>query len=660
MVMTNGFWSTSRAKCCAWRVVAALALGVSGAGGEPIAPELLVKWRDGPESYAAAVGNAMLGSTVAATFLELGWQQVRLADGMSLEDGLRRYRELGSVLGVEPNARVSLVPHPIDRSELASTAPGNLAQASSDASKLLTTGADVSTSPAPIPNDPRFQSQWNLKTIRATNAWAITTGSSNIVVAILDTGIDYTHPDLADNMWRNPGETGVDASGRDKATNGVDDDGNGYIDDVYGIDPGAGDSDPMDGGFFGYYHGTACAGIIGAVGNNGRGVAGINWHVQLMAIKCLRRSDEEFPPISSWLEGFNYVLMMKKRGVNVRATSNSYGHWPSQAWRDAVELASEAGILTVCALGNEGRNADTQITGYPAQFNSLGVVSVAASTASDGLAAFSNFGRTAADLAAPGVGIVSTFVGLGGYITTFDGTSAAAPHVAGAVALLCAARPEATVAEIKAALLQSVDQPAGFRGKVMSNGRLNLERALQLLVETNLPPVVIHVAPDAVLDLERAPLSVIFSKPMNRASVEAAFTLTNSIQGAVSGSFEWSDNNHMLTFTPGQKLAGPAQGFVRITSQAQDAGGLFLDGNFDRVAAGESKDDFVWSFRTPPANDDPSGAITLAGESGEISGTNAGADDLGDVEATTPKADVLGIASGMVPMGGPAHGRLYL
>src|SRR5262249_37809689 len=136
--------------------------------------------------------------------------------------------------------------------------------------------AQLDVSPSPIPNDPRFGAQWNMKKIGATNAWAVTTGSSNLVVAVLDTGVNYKHPDLAENMWRNPGETGLDANGHDKATNGIDDDGNGYIDDVYGIDPGAHDSDPLDAGFAGFYHGTFCAGIIGAAGNNGVGLAGVN------------------------------------------------------------------------------------------------------------------------------------------------------------------------------------------------------------------------------------------------------------------------------------------------------------------------------------------------------------------------------------------------
>src|SRR5258708_37538003 len=128
---------------------------------------------------------------------------------------------------------------------------------------------------------PKSNAQWDLKKIGMTNAWAITTGSSNVVIAILDTGVDYNHEDLAANMWRNPGETGLDANGHDKATNGIDDDNDGYLDDVYGIDAVSGTGDPMDLGIFvppnaPFYHGTFCAGIIGAAGNNGEGIAGLN------------------------------------------------------------------------------------------------------------------------------------------------------------------------------------------------------------------------------------------------------------------------------------------------------------------------------------------------------------------------------------------------
>src|SRR5262249_20925068 len=186
-----------------------------------------------------------------------------------------------------------------------------------------------------------------------------------------------------------------------------------------------------------------------------------------------------------------------RRGVNVRVTSNSYGDpLYSQSLKDAIDVAGGEGILTVCAAGNQ--TASTDLSPFvPASLDSPYVLSVAASDQSDLLADFSNFGRSTVDLAAPGVGIVTTTTN-SGYVTGFGGTSAACPHVAGAAALLLALKPDATALEVKGALMQSVDQGAAFLGRVVSNGRLDVFRALQVIY-TSFPPVVVGAFPASSL-----------------------------------------------------------------------------------------------------------------------------------------------------------------
>jgi len=291
--------------------------------------ELLVKWKEGAASDAAVMGNAGLGCIVKRNFSAIGWQLVQLPKGMSVSDGIKVYQQLDSVTSVEANS-------PSQPSQTPSEATGLTQTGMLNSSRLHAANAALSN----VPNDPQFRNQWALKLIGATNAWAKTTGSSNVVVAVIDTGVNYRHEDLSANMWRNPGETGLDAGGDDKATNGIDDDDNGYVDDLYGIDTGSQDSDPLDegldkdpntSGLQAGYHGTSMAGIIGAAGNNGKGIVGVNWHVQIMAIKFLRNSFEETPPLSTYLEAFDYVIMMKRRGVNIRVINNSYGYWPSEA-----------------------------------------------------------------------------------------------------------------------------------------------------------------------------------------------------------------------------------------------------------------------------------------------------------------------------------------
>ena len=258
--------------------------------------ELLVKWRDGPMSAAAADGNRSIGASVKRSFEAIGWQYVKLPEGLSLADAMARYRALGTVLAVEPNWVMTPVAPVAPRSSLDGATIGHL-ESSASPSLPSTRAPDrraavalASTGGGVIPNDPNFKDQWNLKLIGMPTAWEVTTGSTNVVVALIDTGVDYNHEDLKDNMWRNPGETGLDANGGDKATNGIDDDGDGYVDDVYGVDVANGTGDPMDTGSFWppgttpFNHGTFCAGLIGASGNNGKGMVGVNWSVRIMAI----------------------------------------------------------------------------------------------------------------------------------------------------------------------------------------------------------------------------------------------------------------------------------------------------------------------------------------------------------------------------------------
>jgi subtilisin family serine protease len=323
---------------------------------------------------------------------------------------------------------------------------------------------------AATPDDPRFGELWGMNNtgqtggvadadIDAPEAWSLTTGSRSVVVAVIDTGINPNHPDLAANMWVNPGEI---------AGNGLDDDGNGFIDDVRGWDFANGDNNPMDD----HGHGTHVAGTIGAVGNNGVGVAGVNWQVSLLAVKFLNAQGRG--TTDAELSALNYVTMLRQTyGVNIVASNNSYGGGSfSTVERNTIDAQTKAGILFVAAAGNAGANNDGSSPNYPSSYDLPGIIAVAATNANDGLASFSSYGATSVDLGAPGVQILSTR-STGGY-TTMSGTSMATPHVAGAVALAAAYRPDATAQQIKAAILDGTDPIASLQGETVTGGRLNL------------------------------------------------------------------------------------------------------------------------------------------------------------------------------------------
>ncbi|WP_293076587.1 S8 family serine peptidase, partial [Okeania sp. SIO3B5] len=329
---------------------------------------------------------------------------------------------------------------------------------------------------ATVPNDPSFGQLWGLHNtgqtggtsdadIDAPEAWDIQTGSNNVVVGVIDTGIDYTHPDLVNNMWTNPGEI---------AGNGIDDDGNGYVDDVYGYDFAYGDGDPLDL----HSHGTHVAGTIAANGNNEQGIVGVNWDADLMAIKFL--NDSGSGSTFNAILAVEYATMM---GADL--TNNSWGGGGySQALSDAIAAAGAADSLFIAAAGNSNSNNDSS-PHYPSSYDLDNVISVASTDHNDNKSSFSSYGATSVDLGAPGSNIYSTVPG-GGY-ASFNGTSMATPHVAGVAALVLAENPDLSYQEVKEIIFESTDPISALDGITVTGGRLNAFNALSSLEQPEVP-----------------------------------------------------------------------------------------------------------------------------------------------------------------------------
>ncbi|MDD5260331.1 MAG: S8 family serine peptidase [Methylacidiphilales bacterium] len=325
-----------------------------------------------------------------------------------------------------------------------------------------------------VPNDPNFSGEWGLNNtgqtsgkphadIDATDAWGIINSSPNVVVAVLDTGIDFNHPDLAANIWTNP-NPGSDP---------------GYINDTHGWNFYADNNNPQDD----HFHGTHVSGTIGALGNNGQGVAGVTWHVKIMPLKFLSSNGSGYT--SDAVDGINYATYM-----GAKIISNSWGGGAySQALKNAIDAANTAGVLFVVAAGNNGANTDLTPS-YPSCYASPNILSVAATDANDQLASFSNYGTKTVALAAPGVGVLSTFptvataamssYGLPTSYGQISGTSMATPHVSGAAALALAENPSLTVAQLKSLLIQRTDQLSQLAGLIQTSGRLNLYNVVNL------------------------------------------------------------------------------------------------------------------------------------------------------------------------------------
>lgn len=317
------------------------------------------------------------------------------------------------------------------------------------------------------PNDTLYGQLWGMQRISALAAWDVSTGSLNHLVGVVDTGIDYTHPDLAPNVWAAPAAFPVNLGGTaivcPKGSRGFNAIRN--------------TCDPMDD----HYHGTHVSGTIGASGNNAQGVVGVSWTTQIIGAKFLDSSGSGY--IADAVNAIDYLLQAKAyfgAAADVRVLSNSWGCSPgwcfSQALLDEINLANSRGVLFVAAAGNDSNNNDLT-PAYPASYRAPNVVAVAATESNDSLAGFSSYGATSVHLAAPGVGVLSTT--LRGSFGTASGTSMAAPHVSGSAALILSACPGLNADALKTIILANVDIVPALAGKTATGGRLNVNKAIR-------------------------------------------------------------------------------------------------------------------------------------------------------------------------------------
>ncbi len=409
------------------------------------------------EVVDTATGQVLLREEMVATHV-----LVTLADGEDPTAFLAK-------MGVQATTMERVTPDaPLYRLHLSSLSLEALPNALEDAAAQASAVAvepDYVRQAILVPNDPQYLNGtlWGLNQISdadidAPEGWNVRSSASGIIVAIIDTGIKTTHQDLAANMWRNSAEI---------AGNKIDDDANGFVDDVFGCDAYNNDGDPTDDNG----HGSHCAGTIGGAGNNGIGVTGVAWGVQLMACKFLSATGSGAD--SDAVRCIDYA-----RSKGAKILSNSWGGGGAGvSLQAAIERSRTAGLIFVAAAGNDGRNTDSSPS-YPASLATDNIVSVAATTRTDTLASFSNYGSVTVDLGAPGDGIFSTVSTSDTAYATYSGTSMATPHVAGVLALLVAQFPTESYSAIITRLLNGTDKIPALAGKTKSGGRLNLANAL--------------------------------------------------------------------------------------------------------------------------------------------------------------------------------------
>jgi len=409
---------------------------------------VLVRFKDDPSAAKADLLAASLGLVRAEPRRSptLKVDRMRIATKETVEEAVARLNKEPQVIYAEPNYKIRLLN---------------------------------------VPNDPRYGECWGLNNtgqtggtvdadIDAQEAWDISIGSYSVVVAVLDTGVDYTHPDLAANIWTNSDET---------PGNGIDDDNNGYVDDVRGWDFEHENNNPMDD----YGHGTHCSGIIGAVGNNGVGVAGVNWRVTIMPLRIIGNQDLEAYCVDA-AEAIHYAV---DNGARIMSCSWWTVQHYSQTLENAVVYADQHDVMLVAAAGNDSRDDDDPAYNHwPSEWPYDNIIAVAATNHTDGRAYFSNWGLVSVDVGAPGEDILSTIWPGQGY-DVMSGTSMATPHVAGVVALMLSLQPNLTKQQIRQYLFTTVDPIPDLQGRTVTGGRVNAYRVLQALSGVPLPPVAL-------------------------------------------------------------------------------------------------------------------------------------------------------------------------
>ncbi len=530
-----------------------------------VSDELIVKFRAGVGEDKKDLARFRVFGTRKKIFrIVPGLEVIKLARHVSIDEAIQIYRRDPDVVYAEPNY-------------------------------ILRTMA--------TPNDPRFNEMWGLNNvgqsggtpdadIDATEAWEITKGSSSVIIGVIDSGVDYTHPDLAGNLHRNE----IVGQYSECIPNGIDDDGNGYIDDCYGIDTFNNDSDPRDDNG----HGTHVAGTIGALGDNNRGVVGINWNVRMMACKFVNASGSG--TTEKAIDCLEYFKVMKDRGFNIVATSNSWGGGGfSQALFDAIDAHRQRGMLFIAAAGNGnffGIGLDNDATPfYPCTYYLPNIICVASTTRTDARSTFSNYGRRTVHIGAPGSDILSTYPG--NTYRTSSGTSMATPHVTGVAALLKSQDDTRDWTAIRNLILASGDSISSLANTITQK-RLNANGALTCLdstLQSRLRPIGDAIQGSLGVPIELSALHIRCAQPNGEITVtiepgNEVVTLVDNGQGSDQSagdgvySGQWtplSKGNFTLTFTGGEVVnVSVDTPLLSVTPNSQDFGAVNVGDSSDR------------------------------------------------------------------------------